>query len=113
MNPFRKLHKYLYFTEAPEWRVISASYLIGAAAAGIGGFFAQPYWLAYLDAILAGWCLHGALSTRMTKVYRDIIEDTRADLRNMHELNSAMLEDRVRIHLADMGIDSGPAKTIN
>jgi hypothetical protein len=49
----------------------------------------------------------------MMKWYRDNFEEMRKELRNMHELNRAMLEERVRLHLVDIGADNGPAKTIN
>jgi hypothetical protein len=102
-----------HFTDGPEWRMISATYLLGAFVAGVGAFYAPTHWLTVLDAMLSGWCLHGALSTRMMKVYRDIFEDTRKELRKMQELNTALLEDKVRVHLAEMGVYSGPDKSIN
>lgn len=104
------------FGDGPEWRTIAFTYLIGAAAAGTGGAFAENRWLMFIDALLAGWCLHGALSARMIKVYRDLLERTRTALHDMQDLNKAMLEDKVRMHLAKVEIaetDDGPAKTIN
>ena len=115
MNPFRKLMQRFWqsYVDGPEWRVILATYLIGAGAAGLGAVYAPQLWLTIFDALLAGWCLHGAVTTRMMKWYRDSFEDMRKDLRSMHELNRAMLEERVRLHLVDIGADNGPAKTIN
>lgn len=114
MNWLRKLWQ--DFGDGPEWRVISATYLLGAGAAGFGGYFAEPRWLSFFDAVLAGWCLHGAIATRMIKQYRDLFEEMRSQLAQVHELNKALLEDKVRLHLVGLteeSGDSGPAKTIN
>lgn len=115
MTWLRKLRE--YFSDGPEWRVIVVTYLIAAGVAGASGAFAENRWLMFFDTLLAGWCLHGAVSTRIVKFYRDAWQDTSRALHEMHELNKAMIEDRVRMHLAKVEVvetdDEVPAKTIN
>lgn len=113
MNWLRKL----VGDRTPEWSMISVTYLLAAGLAGTSAVYSQNFWMSLLDAALAGWCLHGTFSSYMMKWYRDAFEDMRRALHEMHELNKAMIEDRVRMHLAKVEVvetdDDGPAKTIN
>ncbi len=112
-----KLRDYLGFgQEPPGWNMIGLTYLFAAGLAGSVAVVQSNSWISLFDAALAGWCLHGALSTRMIKWYRDNFDEIHKELHATHELNKALLEDRVRMHLAKVEIvetDDGPAKTLN
>lgn len=104
----------------PEWlmrppssRVIFWLNVLTALALAALAILAYPSWIALLDAVLAGQSIGVLVHLRYARTMRQLSEAQRAHIAALEDFNRALVESRVRLHIAQIGIDHDDSPPIS